>query len=51
MKELLSKKFWQDVKKTFEDAQHETAPKHDELPSPPEKQPEEVLTTDIPPAA
>lgn len=26
MKELLSKKFWQDVKKTFEDAQKEPKP-------------------------
>jgi hypothetical protein len=26
MKELLTKKFWQDVKKTFDEAREETAP-------------------------
>ena len=30
MKELWSKKFWQDVKKTFDDARTEPSPRSDE---------------------
>lgn len=44
MKEVLTKKFWEDVKKTFEEAQKEDPPKKLE-PAP------EVSTCDIPPSA
>jgi hypothetical protein len=35
MKELLSKKFWQDVKKTFDQARQETAPNSEDSPAVP----------------
>jgi hypothetical protein len=35
MKELLSKKFWHDVKKTFDEARAETGPQSDDSPAAP----------------
>ena len=42
MKELMTKKFWQDVRKTFEEAQQDVEPK---------KQEEEASTIESPPEA
>jgi hypothetical protein len=48
MKELLSKKFWLDVKKTFEEAQQDATPEpQDKTPTPPE----DVSASETPPAA
>lgn len=48
MKELLTKKFWQDVKKTFDDAQQDVAPKQEELPQPSEDPPVDASAGDVP---
>ncbi len=40
MKELLNKKFWQDVKKTFEDAQKEPEPVSQPSPPPEPTEPD-----------
>jgi hypothetical protein len=51
MKELLTKQFWQDVKKTFEEAQQNAAPHTDELEALPEDRPTDTAAGDIPPGA
>jgi hypothetical protein len=50
MKELLTKKFWRDVKRTFEDAQQETKPQADREPDPPAEAPKDVPAGDASPA-
>lgn len=50
MKELLSKKFWQDVKKTFEEAQKSAPPANAEPAALAPKNAEEA-STEVPPAS
>jgi hypothetical protein len=51
MKELLTKKFWRDVKKTFDDARAETPPRSEPTAIPAPVKPEEAPAPAAPPAA
>ena len=51
MKELLTKKFWLDVRKTFEEAQQDALPHTDEPKTLPECLPVDTAASDIPPGA
>jgi hypothetical protein len=51
MKELWTKKFWRDVKKTFEEAQQDAAPEQDRPLVPPEDKPSDAPAKDTPTAS
>ena len=44
MKELLTKKFWLDVKKTFDEAREESPPKANDVPAPAESKPPQITS-------
>jgi hypothetical protein len=51
MNEMLTKKFWQGVKKTFYEALEEPAPKDDAAPAPTADNPKPPSTSDTPPSS